>query len=75
MRKDADFNVSDRIVIHYSCDAENRDLMEALKVFADHIKSETLSIDLLFGKDSGASKQEECEIEDCKVVIGINKAQ
>ena len=75
MRKEAGFNVSDRIVIYYDCDESNKDLIESLKVFAGHIKSETLAVDLQFEKAAGAAKQEACEIDDYKVVIGIKKAQ
>jgi isoleucyl-tRNA synthetase len=73
MRKDADFNVSDRILVYYECDADTTDLIGAVTAFADHIKSETLAIDLVCGTDDGAAKQEACEIEECKVVIGISK--
>ena len=64
MRKSADFSVSDRITTYYTLegpDDANRKLVEgALATFADYIKAETLSKDLVAGAaPEGAYAQDE----------------
>jgi isoleucyl-tRNA synthetase len=43
LRKEADFNVNDRITLFYQADG---DLAEAIDAHADYIRTETLSTDL-----------------------------
>jgi isoleucyl-tRNA synthetase len=71
LRKDAGFEVSDRINVVF--ETGNKELSGALAQFLDYIKSETLTVDLAEAKASEEMKQEVCEIEDIKITIGIKK--
>lgn len=67
-RKDLGFNVEDRVIIT----AETTDSIQAvITKFADYIKSETLSMDIVFAKAEG--KTLEHKIDDHKLVLGIRK--
>lgn len=69
MRKDADFDVVDKIKIHYESDEK---LINYINSFSDYIKSETLA-DELASEDSGNGYSEEWEIGDYKCTISIQK--
>jgi len=71
LRKDADFEVADRIKVVYESD--DKELIEALTQFSDYIKSETLATKLSSGKGFKDMKSEVCEIEEVKIKIGIEK--
>jgi isoleucyl-tRNA synthetase len=70
MRKDTGFEVTDRIRINFETSARVR---EAVRQFADYVKSETLAIQIEPGRDSAAHwKKYEIDGEPCE--IGISKA-
>jgi isoleucyl-tRNA synthetase len=69
MRKEADFNVEDRITV--VCLAENG-VGEAIKKFEDYFRSEVLAIKLTFGKVSGELTKE-ISVGGEKVAFGISR--
>ena len=68
LRKDAGFEVSDRIKLTIAADG---DLNTAVRSFGDYIASETLAVDLKFEETPGAH---ELELEGSTMRIGITKA-
>jgi isoleucyl-tRNA synthetase len=73
MRKEMDFEVSDRIVVKYSLDS---DFKAALINFKDYICNEVLAVELGEGISSrlGLGQGTECEINQIKCLIKIKKA-
>lgn len=70
MRKDADFDVVDKIKIYYQSDNK---LSNYINKFSDYISNETLADELSSGK-SGNGFSEEWEIGDFKCKISIERA-
>ena len=70
MRKDAGFEVTDRIRIHF--EAPSR-VAEAVQRLSDYVKSETLATQVIVGRDS-AEHWEKWEIDGEPCEIGISKA-
>ena len=71
MRKEADFNVEDRITV--ICLAKNG-VGEAIKKFEDYFRSEVLAIKLTFGEVSGELTKE-ISVGGEKVAFGISRAK
>ncbi len=71
MRKDAGFEVTDRIRVTYS---GNRELTAALKKLSDYVQSETLAVELLESL-SHAAVTAEWEINGTTCTIGIERVQ
>ena len=69
LRKDMDFEVSDRIIVKYSLDSDFKD---ALVNFKDYICNEVLAVEL--GEQSGLTNGVECEINQAKCLVKIKKA-
>ena len=69
LRKDMDFEVSDRIVVKYSLDS---DFKAALVNFKDYICNEVLAVEL--SEQSGLTNGVECEINQAKCLVKIKKA-
>src|SRR5207247_5772166 len=70
MRKDAGFEVTDRIRIHF--EAPSR-VAEAVQRLSDYVKSETLATHVTLGRDS-AEHWEKWDIDGEPCEIGISKA-
>ena len=68
MRKEADFEVMDKIVIYVD---KNDKIKELIGNNSDEIKSEVLANDIVFGKIAGYSK--EWNINGEKVELGVEK--
>ena len=66
LRKQKDFNVVDRIKVYYFGDAE---FDEAIELFEDYIKNETLAIDLIKEKVA----EEKYNLNDHEVSIEVEK--
>ena len=67
MRKDAGFEVTDRIRIHYSSDKK---LSDALKTLIDYVKLETLAVDFVEASEvKGYSAEWDINGERCSVGI------
>ncbi|MBN1231619.1 MAG: isoleucine--tRNA ligase [Anaerolineales bacterium] len=70
MRKNADFNIEDRIATTYQADAE---LTGILTDWSDYICSETLSTSLEYGDSVVGAYTETHSIDDMELVISISK--
>jgi isoleucyl-tRNA synthetase len=71
-RKDAGFEVSDRIVVGVEGAPE---VWAAVEKHADYIKVETLSMSITNGAIDGAEKSEEGDVNGLKVVLHMKRAQ
>ena len=71
MRKETDYNVSDRIYLYLKTDA--KELEDAITHFAEYIKSETLSLELQQGSEFEWDAEKEVEIDGNKLTIAIRR--
>ncbi len=71
MRRDADFEISDRVAITY---AGSPTLITAVKAYAGYISSETLASDLTNADPVSGAFAQEFAIDEETVTIGIRKA-
>jgi isoleucyl-tRNA synthetase len=71
MRKDAGFEVSDRVATTYKASPK---LAKAVEQFADLIKAETLTTDLKEAKKPTGSKVEEHTFDGETLAVGVRKA-
>ena len=71
LRKQADFDISDRIRVYYSATPV---LLEAINSFSDYIKAETLALELAPGEVSSDMPVSTDEFDNEQVTIGIVKA-
>jgi isoleucyl-tRNA synthetase len=71
LRKQADFDISDRIRVIY---AATPLVLEAINSFSDYIKTETLAVELVPGEVSGDMPISTDEFDSERVTIGIVKA-
>ncbi len=71
MRKNADFNIEDRILTYYQAEGE---LAEVFAAWADYIKSETLSETLTAGAIPAGAYQETLTIEGEELTLGVQRA-
>jgi isoleucyl-tRNA synthetase len=70
-RKNAEFNVADRIKLYLSATPE---LQKAIEIHQDTIMSETLCLELNFGQSPATSKVQVEEFDGEKVTISLVKA-
>ncbi|WP_099469272.1 isoleucine--tRNA ligase [Konateibacter massiliensis] len=68
MRKEADFEVMDKIVIYHD---KNEKIAEIFRSFSDKIKSEVLALDIIQGEPKGYAK--EWNINGETVIIGVER--
>ncbi len=68
MRKEAGFNIEDRISTYYQAEGE---LAEVFQVWGDYIKAETLTIEINAGSPPGDFYIESLKIADDEFVIGL----
>jgi len=71
LRKTADLEIADRIVLFYTA---TPGLTEAVKAFADYIQAETLTVVLNAGEIPSDAVSFEDEFDSEKVSIGLKKA-
>lgn len=71
LRKSADLDIADRIHLYYTA---TPGLLEAVSAFADYVKGETLSVDLLPGTNPEGLPSVEDEFDKEKVTVTIQKA-
>ncbi|MDR2577647.1 MAG: isoleucine--tRNA ligase [Chitinispirillales bacterium] len=70
-RKDTGLNVTDRIIIHYSCPPE---IKAALADFRGYVCAETLAVDIQYADNVEDIKNgERVEVEGLDVLIGVEK--
>jgi isoleucyl-tRNA synthetase len=71
MRKDAQFNIEDRIVIHY--DGASQKISEMVASFGDYIRRETLSTDLAARQPGEGYYSAEAKLDGERVTVGIRR--
>ncbi len=69
-RKDADFNIEDRITTWYVAEGE---LVEVFQTWGDYIQAETLTTELIPGNPSENAYVETHKVEGTEVTIGIQQ--
>ena len=73
LRKSSGFEVSDRIT---TCgDSADKGLVDAIRIWAEYIKTETLTVELSFGTIPESMYREQVEIDGIMAEIGIAKVQ
>jgi isoleucyl-tRNA synthetase len=78
MRKDAEFDIADHIVLHYTASAR---LKSAIQQFADYIRSETLADTLIDAEpENGFFRREfgladETDIDGEQLTVGVKRLQ
>ena len=70
LRKEADYQVDDRIKVEIATEGE---VAKAVSEFADYIKDETLADEILDSVDPGADAEKEFELDGVKVVVAVRK--
>jgi isoleucyl-tRNA synthetase len=70
MRKDAGFNIEDRITTYSLAEGE---LAEALAAWSDYLKAETLSTELLSTTPPPEAYTETQTIEDMSIILGVQR--
>jgi len=68
LRKDADFNVTDRIVLYHESDGE---LADAIFLYTDYIMAETLAVDVLAKAPDGDVVATDVKISGNHARIGV----
>ena len=71
LRKNARFEITDRIVTYYD---GPEDVSRVMSVHGDYIKQETLSDDLLAPVPDDTAKSETAQIEGMEVTLGVRRA-
>ncbi|MAS34637.1 MAG: isoleucine--tRNA ligase [Anaerolineaceae bacterium] len=72
MRRDADFNISDRIDIRYQASDK---LAQAIEAYGDYIRTETLGETLHSDSTTNGYHSEDFEIEGETLSVGVRRAQ
>jgi len=72
MRKQSGYEVYERIYLQVKAEGE---LEEAVTQFADYIKKETLTVELMQGSDFTYDKEETVDIEGSKVIISVKREE
>jgi isoleucyl-tRNA synthetase len=70
MRKDAGFNIEDRITTWYVAEGE---LAEVMLTWGDYIRAETLSSDLVAGQPPADAFVEMHKIEGTSITLGVRR--
>jgi isoleucyl-tRNA synthetase len=70
MRKEAGFNIEDRITTWYQAEGE---LAEVMVSWADYIQVETLTTDLVAGSPTGDAHTETHKVEGSEVTLGVRR--
>ncbi len=71
LRRDADYNVEDRIVVTYHASDK---LAKAVEQFAGEIKGETLAVELKAAKSPGGDKSDSYEFDGETLTVAVKRA-
>jgi len=71
LRKEADFELDDRIVTGYEADGK---LADAIDAHRDEVKAETLSVELMEGEVVGAEATGEYEVDGYDLKLSVRRA-
>jgi isoleucyl-tRNA synthetase len=74
MRKKADFNIDDRIVTTYQVEQPESAVQDVLQGWADYIRAETLTVELVEGTVPADAYSETQQVEGETVVLGVKRA-
>jgi len=69
MRKDAGFNIEDRITTYYQTSGE---MAEVFQTWGDYIRAETLSTQLTAAQPPSSAYVETHDIEGVSLTLGVN---
>jgi isoleucyl-tRNA synthetase len=72
MRKDADFNIEDRITTWYAAEGE---LSDTVVAWGDYIQAETLSNELVAGQPPADAYSETHKIDGAAITLGVKRYQ
>ena len=72
LRKQADLDISDRIKLYYEATPA---LAEAIELYSDYLKGETLTVKLLAAKAPKDLPAAEAEFGDEKITVALEKAE
>jgi isoleucyl-tRNA synthetase len=72
MRKEADFNIEDRITTWYAAEGELSDIVVA---WGDYIQAETLSSELVTGQPPADAYSETHKIDGAAITLGVKRQQ
>lgn len=72
LRRDAGFEIADRIVTYVTADGE---VAAALDRFADYVKAETLSTDLVQGPPAEGAHAETQEVDGHRVTLAVRRVE
>ncbi|MCD6290582.1 MAG: isoleucine--tRNA ligase [Anaerolineae bacterium] len=72
LRKEAGFAVEDRIITEYAADGP---LAAAIAAFADFIKNETLSVQLIKADEPSGEAVQELKVEGSRLVLGLRRVE
>jgi len=70
MRKEADFNIEDRITTWYVTEGE---LSQVMADWGDYIRSETLSTELMDGEPPAGAHVETHKLEGVSIKLGVRR--
>jgi isoleucyl-tRNA synthetase len=77
LRRDAGFDVSDRITTYWQSDpstGSGQALRRVLSAFAEYVKGETLSVELIEGEPPAKAHRSEQEVDGHNLTLGVRKA-
>jgi isoleucyl-tRNA synthetase len=72
MRKEADFNIEDRITTWYVAEPELSDIVMA---WCDYIRAETLSSELIAGQPPADAYSDSHKIDGASITLGVKRHQ
>jgi isoleucyl-tRNA synthetase len=71
LRRDAEFDISDRITTYWQGDG---DIERVLGAHAEYVQGETLSTALVEGEPPASAHRSEQDVDGHAVVLGVEKA-
>jgi len=70
MRKDAGFDIADRITTYYVAQGE---LSEVFTAWSDYVKAETLTTELVAGAPPAEAYSEKLKVEGEELLLGVKR--
>ncbi len=74
MRRTADFDIADRIVVWYQCDAALQEVLTS-EAMGEYIRTETLAVRVEEGTPDADAHVEALKIDGMELTIGVKRAQ
>jgi isoleucyl-tRNA synthetase len=70
LRRDAGFDISDRITTYWQGDP---DIGRVLSAYGDYVRAETLSVDVIESEPPEDAHQEEQAVDGHQIIIGVRR--